>query len=64
MAIERFTAGVKFSFEAETIETAGAQLRRLAGAATSVGFDMTDGVVVSGSEPIDNSGWTLYGPNQ
>jgi hypothetical protein len=60
--MERFTAEVKFSFEAETIESAGGQLRRLAEAAANAGFDMTDGVVVPGAEPIDNSGWTPYGP--
>lgn len=62
--MERFTVEVKFSFETETIETAGAQLRRLSEAATSVGFDMTEAVVVPGSESIDEGGWTSYGPSQ
>ena len=62
--MERFTAEVKFSFDAETIETAGAKLRRLAEAATSVGFDMTQGVVVPATESVDESGWTSYGPDQ
>ena len=62
--MERFTAEVRFSFQAETIETAGAQLRRLSEAATSVGFDMTEAVVVPGTEPGDESDWTPYGDSQ
>ncbi len=62
--MERFTAEVKFSFEADTIETAGAQLRRLTEAATRVGFDMTEAVVVPDTGPVDESGWTSYGPSQ
>ena len=60
--MEQFTAQVTFTFEAETIESAGTQLRRLAEAAANAGFDMTDAVVVPGAKPINDSDWTPYGP--
>jgi hypothetical protein len=61
--VASFKADVVFSFEAESIEAAGAELRRLARAAATIGFELEEGRV----EPRPphakgDEGWTGYGP--
>ena len=58
-----FNAEVVFRFEAESIEAAGAELRRLARAAAAIGFELDAGRVEP--RPPDakgDEGWTGYGP--
>lgn len=58
-----FTAEVVFHFEAESVEAAGAELRRLALAAQRVGFELKQGRVEPRSENADEGdGWTSYAP--
>jgi hypothetical protein len=58
-----FNAEVVFRFEAESIEAAGAELRRLAQAAQTVGFELRQGRVESRSEDADEGdGPPSYGP--
>ena len=57
-----FNAEVVFRFEAESIEAAGAELRRLALAAQSVGFELERGRVEPGSTAEDDDGPTSYSP--
>lgn len=62
-AMPRFNADVVFEFEAETVEAAGAELRRLALAARSAGFELKQGRVEPRSMDDDEGdGWTSYGP--
>lgn len=59
----RFNAEVVFSFEAKSIEAAGPELRRLAVAARTVGFELERGRVEP--RPADanqGDGPTSYGP--
>jgi hypothetical protein len=58
-----FTAEVVFRFEAESVEAAGAELRRLALAARTVGFELEQGRVEARSTGADeDDGWSNYGP--
>jgi hypothetical protein len=59
----RFVAEVSFRFESQDISTAGAELRRLAEAASEAGFELKHGKV-TGAPPHDEgeSGWTSYAP--
>jgi hypothetical protein len=59
----RFLAEVSFHFESESVQTAGADLRRLSQAAQEVGFDLKRGKV--SEAPPDNddeSGGTSFVP--
>ena len=60
----RFIAEVSFRFASESVETAGADLRRLSAAAQDVGFDLVRGKVTPAppDEDQDRSGLTYYGP--
>jgi hypothetical protein len=58
-----FNAEAVFRFEAESVEAAGAELRRLAEAARTVGFELERGRVEprrAGAEEADRP--TSYGP--
>jgi hypothetical protein len=58
-----FTAEAVFRLEAESVEAAGAELRRLALAARTVGFQLEQGRVEARSTDADeDDGWTNYGP--
>lgn len=57
----RFIAEVSFRFEAESLETAGAEISRLQQAAMAVGFELKRGRVTN-APPQDKGGWTSYGP--
>jgi hypothetical protein len=57
-----FTAEAVFRFEAESVEAAGAELRRLALAARAVGFQIEQGRAEARSTDADeDDGWTNYG---
>jgi hypothetical protein len=57
-----FNAEVVFRFEAESLEAAGAELRRLALAGRTVGFELKRGRVEPRStEAEEGDGWTGYG---
>jgi hypothetical protein len=60
----RFIAEGSFRFESESVETAGADLRRLSAAAQDVGFDLVRGKVTPAppDEDQDRSGPTYYVP--
>jgi hypothetical protein len=59
----RFNVEGVFSFEAESIEAAGAELRRLAVAARTVGFELESGRVEPRPADADqDDGPTSYGP--
>jgi hypothetical protein len=63
MAMARFIAEVSFRFESESVETAGAEVRRLSDAAENVGFELVRGKVTpSPPEDQDRSGPTYYVP--
>lgn len=58
-----FNAEVVFRFEAESVEAAGAELRRLALAARTVGFELQRGRIEPRSTDAEASdGPTSYGP--
>lgn len=58
-----FNAEVVFRFEAESIEAAGALLRRLALTAATIGFELQEGHVEPRSPDAEgDEGWTSYGP--
>jgi len=58
-----FNAEVVFRFEAESVEAAGAELKRLALAARTVGFELRRGRVEPRSTKAEEGdGWTGYGP--
>jgi hypothetical protein len=58
-----FTAEVVFRFEAESVEAAGAELRRLAVTARLAGFELEQGRVGARSTGGDDDDrWTNYGP--
>jgi hypothetical protein len=62
-AVATFRAEVLLDFEAESIETAGRELRRLEVAAREVGFAFrTARVEPQPPEDSDSSGWTPYAP--
>jgi hypothetical protein len=53
----------EFRFEAESLDAAGHELRRLQTAAAAVGFDLRRGEVVPAPpEEEDDAGPTYYGP--
>jgi hypothetical protein len=59
----KFSVEGVFSFEAESIEAAGAELRRLAVAARTVGFELDSGLVEPRPADADQEdGPTPYGP--
>jgi hypothetical protein len=58
----RFLAEVEFTFEADSVEAVGAELRRLSQAAEAVGFELRRGQAVPAPPEEDDSGWTGYGP--
>jgi hypothetical protein len=60
----RFRAEVVFDFEAETLEGAGAELRRLADAAAEVGFHLRTGRVEPRGCDEDAERGTPYGPEE
>jgi hypothetical protein len=55
----RFIAEVSFRFEAESLETAGAEIRRLQQVAVAAGFELERGRVTD-APPDDEGGWTSY----
>jgi len=59
-----FIAEVSFRFESESIETQGAELRRLRDAAENIGFELVRGKVTPAppDEDQDRSGPTSYAP--
>ena len=58
-----FAAEVVFGFHAESVEAAGAHLRRLAAAARNVGFELESGRVEPRSAAADEDDEpTSYGP--
>lgn len=58
----RFVAEVEFTFEAESLEAVGAELRRLSQAAGDAGFEMRRGRAVPAPPADDDAGPTGYGP--
>jgi hypothetical protein len=65
----RLHANVSFRFESESVEAAGADLRRLADAAERTGFELIRGKVTPAPPDDENEGWTSYArldsePNQ
>jgi hypothetical protein len=59
----RFLAEVSFHFDSDSVQTAGADLRRLSEAAQQVGFDLKRGNVTEAPpDEDDESGWTSYVP--
>lgn len=61
--MEDFELQGRFRFRAESLEAAGAEIRRLQEAAEQAGFEMSTGTVVPAppdDEPED--GWTGYAP--
>jgi hypothetical protein len=62
-AVAPFNAEVVFRFEAESVEAAGAELRRLALAAATIGFELQEGRVEPRSpDAKEGEGWTGYAP--
>ena len=62
--LQTFSAEVQFRFECASLEEAGNSLRKLAQAAESAGFELTQGKVVPAPEtPDELQGWTDYGPS-
>jgi hypothetical protein len=58
-----FTVKAELRFDAESIEAAGAELRRLAVAARSAGFELVEGrVEPSPAAPDEDDAPTSYGP--
>jgi hypothetical protein len=61
--VASFNAEVVFRFEAESIEAAGTELRRLARTAATIGFQLEEGRVEPRSpDAKGDEGWTNYGP--
>ncbi len=60
----KFEAAVVFHFDSDSLETAGAELRKLQEVARAAGFTVVSGQVVHPitHEPGDDSGGTGYGP--
>jgi hypothetical protein len=58
----RFVAEVEFTFEADSLESVGAELRRLSQAAQDAGFEMRRGKAEPAQADDDDSGPTGYGP--
>jgi hypothetical protein len=58
----RFLAEVEFTFEAESLDAVGAELRRLSQAAEAAGFEMRRGQTAPAPPDEDDSGPTGYGP--
>jgi hypothetical protein len=60
----RLIAEVTFLFESESVETAGAELRRLGDAAEEAGFELVRGKVTPAPADEDQNqrGWTSYAP--
>jgi hypothetical protein len=59
----RFLAEVSFLFDSESVQTAGADLRRLSEAAQEVGFELKRGKVTEAPpDQDDESGGTSYVP--
>jgi predicted TIM-barrel fold metal-dependent hydrolase len=62
-AVPPFNAKVVFRFEAESVEAAGRELRRLARAAAAVGFELEQGrVEPRPADPEDGQDCTGYAP--
>lgn len=57
-----FNARAEFRFEAESIEAAGAELRRLAVAARSAGFELVEGRVEASPPDEEDGSPTSYRP--
>ena len=58
-----FNAAVVFRFEAKSVEAAGAELRRLALTAATIGFELREGRVEPRSPDVkEGEGWTGYAP--
>jgi hypothetical protein len=61
--VASFRAKVDFRFEAESLETAGRDLRRLQQVARDAGFELISGRVdPDGSDERDRAGGTPYAP--
>jgi hypothetical protein len=58
----RFVAEVEFTFEADSVEAVGAELRRLSQAAQDAGFEMRRGKAVPAQAEEHDSGSTDYVP--
>jgi hypothetical protein len=59
----RFLAEVSFHFDSDSVQTAGADLRRLSEAVQQVGFALKRGKVTEAPpDEDDESGWTSYVP--
>ena len=58
----RFLAEVEFTFEADSLEAVGAELRRLSKAASDAGFEMRRGKAGPAPPEEDDSGPTGYVP--
>jgi len=60
--VPRFAAEVEFTFEADSFEAVGAELRRLSQVAQKAGFDMRRGTIIPTPPDDDDSGPTQYVP--
>jgi hypothetical protein len=60
--VPTFSAKVELRFESESLESAGADLRRLQEAAQAAGFDLIRGEVVPAEGGGRQSNGTSYGP--
>jgi hypothetical protein len=60
--VPTYLASVEFRFERESVEAAGAALRRLQEAAQAAGFDLVRGSVAPAAEDDEESRGTSYGP--
>jgi hypothetical protein len=57
-----FVVEASFRFRSESLERAGAELRRLAESAAAIGFEIKRGKVTEASpDDADDRGWTSYG---
>jgi hypothetical protein len=58
-----FLVEASFRFRSESLEKAGGEIRRLAKAAESAGFELRRGRVTEAPpDDADDTGWTSYGP--
>ncbi len=64
--VERFLAEMQFRFDAESLETSAAALRRLQRAAEGAGFELVRGKVIPAppEQPKQPGEWTSYGPTR
>jgi hypothetical protein len=60
--VAEFNAEVVFRFEAESVEAAGAEFRRLASAAATIGFELQQGRVEPTPPDAKDDGPTSYAP--